>query len=141
MKLPLVVDASVAIKWMVPEPDSHMALSLRDGRRLIAPQLIFAECTNILWKKVRRGEITPAKATELALLVDDLDIETASMRGLVTQSMALSLIYDHPAYDCFYLALALLENCPFVTADETLVRKLRSKPSLESGRCMLLSEL
>jgi predicted nucleic acid-binding protein len=55
--------------------------------------------------------------------------------------MALSLIYDHPVYDCFYLALALLENCPFVTADETLVRKLRSKPSLESGRCMLLSEL
>lgn len=141
MTLPLVVDASVAIKWIVPEPDSHLALSLRDGRRLIAPQLIFAECTNILWKKARRGEISSAQAAELAVMIDDLDIETASMRGLVTQAMALSLEYDHPAYDCFYLALALIEVCPFVTADQTLCRKLRSKPNIDAGSCVLLSEI
>jgi predicted nucleic acid-binding protein len=138
---PLVVDASVAIKWMAPEPDSHLALALRDGRRLIAPQLIFAECTNILWKKARRGEITAAQAAELALLVDDLDVETVSLRGLVTQASSLSLIYDHPAYDCFYLALALIEGCPFVTADQALCRKLRTKPAIDAGICVLLSEV
>jgi len=137
---PLVVDASVAIKWTVPEHDSALALGLRDGRRLIAPQLIFAECANIIWKKARRGEITEAQAAELALLVDDLPVETVSHRGLVTQAVAMSLAYDHPAHDCFYLALARIEGCRFVTADETLCRKLRTRPEIDAGSCVLLSD-
>jgi predicted nucleic acid-binding protein len=50
---PFVIDASVAIKWLVDEPGTAAALSLR-RHRLLAPDLLIAECANVLWKKVRR---------------------------------------------------------------------------------------
>ena len=52
-----VVDASFAIKWVVDEAHTTQALLLR-RHRLIAPDLLIAECANVLWKKVRRGELT-----------------------------------------------------------------------------------
>ena len=51
----LVIDASVAVKWVIEEEDTTQALALR-GRALAAPDLLIAECANILWKKVRRNE-------------------------------------------------------------------------------------
>jgi len=42
-----VIDASVAIKWVVSEPGTQEALALRQ-HRLIAPDLLIAECANIL---------------------------------------------------------------------------------------------
>lgn len=50
----LVIDASVAIKWVVDEPGTTEALALRRKAKLIAPDLLIAECANILWKKARR---------------------------------------------------------------------------------------
>jgi predicted nucleic acid-binding protein len=47
----LVIDASVAVKWVVEEPGTQEALLLRQ-HRLLAPDLLVAECANILWKKV-----------------------------------------------------------------------------------------
>lgn len=44
-----VVDASVAVKWLVSEDYSEEAASLLDGRMtLVAPDLLFAEATNAL---------------------------------------------------------------------------------------------
>jgi hypothetical protein len=50
---PLVIDASIAIKWVIEEEGTKEALALR-SRALSAPDLLIAECANILWKKVRR---------------------------------------------------------------------------------------
>jgi len=50
----LVIDASVAVKWVVEENGTPEVLALRQRARLIAPELLVAECANILWKKVRR---------------------------------------------------------------------------------------
>ena len=55
----LVVDASVAIKWVVEEEGSEAAAGLLDGSTLAAPDFLIPECANILWKKVRRGELAP----------------------------------------------------------------------------------
>ena len=52
-----VVDASVVIKWVVEEDGTPEALDLRQKGRLIAPELLVAECANILWKKVERDEL------------------------------------------------------------------------------------
>jgi predicted nucleic acid-binding protein len=51
----LVIDASIAIKWVVQEEGTEDALALRTRAELIAPDLIIAECANILWKKVKRA--------------------------------------------------------------------------------------
>ena len=56
-----VIDASVAIKWVVDEPGTEQALLLR-RHHLVAPDLLVPECANILWKKIRRGELSEAQA-------------------------------------------------------------------------------
>jgi len=64
----LVVDASVAVKWFLPEPDAEPAVALlRAGHRLIAPDLLWIEVASVLWKVVRRGSLTagPARGATL----------------------------------------------------------------------------
>ncbi len=136
----IVVDASVAIKWVVPEPDSGAAIALIGQYRLSAPQLIYAECANILWKLARRGELSVEEVSRASMLVDDFAVHTVSMRELVPLALDLSVRLDHAVYDCFYLAMALLQDCPMVTADMTLIRKARARlDSREAERCVLLT--
>ena len=57
-----VVDASVAAKWVIDEPGTFQALKLR-RHVLYAPDLLIAECANIVWKKVRLGELSEPEAS------------------------------------------------------------------------------
>ena len=73
-----VVDASVAVKWVVREQHSGDARSLA-GARLEAPDLLLVECANIIWKKVRLGDLAPRDAAgRLALLLRAPVVITAS---------------------------------------------------------------
>jgi predicted nucleic acid-binding protein len=112
----LVIDASVAIKWVIEEPGTQQALALR-RHRLFAPDLLAAECANILWKKARRNELTSREALLAARLLERADIELAPMRALLEPATSLAIALDHPAYDCAYLALAESLSCDLVTAD------------------------
>jgi predicted nucleic acid-binding protein len=118
----LVIDASVAIKWVVEESGTPEALSLR-LHRLFAPDLLVAECANILWKKVRQNELTSQEALLSARLLERADIELAPMRAFLGRATSLAIALDHPAYDCTYLALAETLSCDFVTADRRLAAK------------------
>lgn len=120
----LVVDASIAIKWVVQESGTNEALSLR-RHELLAPDLLVAECANILWKKVTRGELLLNEASAAAQLLENADIELAPMRALLHSATTLALRLNHPAYDCLYLALAEREAVFFATADTVLVSKAR----------------
>lgn len=122
----LVIDASVAIKWFVDEPDTPLASVVYLKHALIAPELLGAECANILWKKHRRGELALDAFEEALLEFETAAIELRGMRELIALAGAIASRLDHPAYDCFYLALAIEEQAPFVTADASLVRKLRA---------------
>jgi len=101
----LVIDASVVIKWVIDEPGTKEALSLL-RHRLYAPDLLVAECANILWKKVQRNELTSEEAALATRLLQCADIELAPMRALLEPAVRLAITLDHPAYDCTYLALA-----------------------------------
>jgi predicted nucleic acid-binding protein len=70
-----VIDASIAVKWVVEEPGTASALSLLNQGRLLAPELLVAECANILWKKVRRGELSKDEAVLAARLLQGAEIE------------------------------------------------------------------
>jgi predicted nucleic acid-binding protein len=119
----LVIDASVAIKWLVEEPGTSEAVLLR-RHLLSAPDLLTIECSNILWKKHRRKELTAEEVLLAARLLERADIELAPMRPLLEPATRLAIGLDHPAYDCAYLALAEALGCTMVTADDTLCRKL-----------------
>ena len=119
-----VIDASIAIKWVVEEDGTAEALTLRQRAKLIAPQLLVAECANILWKKVQRDELLKEEALLAARLLQGAEIELLPMRYLFEAATRMSIQIEHPAYDCFYLALASDKKCHFVTADERFLRKL-----------------
>jgi predicted nucleic acid-binding protein len=117
-----VIDASVAIKWVVEESGTKPALSLL-RHSLLAPDLLVAECANILWKKVRRRELSGQEASLAARLLANADIELVPMRPLLERATRIAIMMDHPAHDCIYLALAEIRGCEFVTPDMALARK------------------
>ncbi len=120
----LVIDASIAVKWVIEEDGTSEALSLRQRARLIAPDLLVPECANILWKKVQRDELSKEQALLAARLLQGAEIELLPTRSLLEAATRLAIELDHPAYDCLYLALAVEHGCRFVTADERFLRKL-----------------
>ena len=120
----LVIDASVAVKWVVEEPRTQDALALLGRARLTAPDLLVPECANILWKKVQRSELSIEEAMVAARLLQGAEVELRPTRSLLEATARLAIELAHPAYDCVYLALALQDQCRFVTADERLLRKI-----------------
>jgi predicted nucleic acid-binding protein len=135
-----LIDASVAIKWVIDEDGTRKALALR-SYLLAAPDLLTAECANILWKKVRRGEISDEEASFAANLLGRADIDLLPMRPLLEPATRIAVALDHPAYDCVYLAAAEAVGLPFVTADERLLRKVRQEASGRfASRALSLAE-
>ncbi|MFZ0147418.1 MAG: type II toxin-antitoxin system VapC family toxin, partial [Xanthobacteraceae bacterium] len=120
----LVIDASIAVKWVVEEDGTPEALVLRQKAKLIAPDLLIAECANIFWKKVQRGELLKEEALLAARLLHGAEIELLPTRSLFEAATRMSIEIDHPAYYCLYLVLAVERKCQFVTADERFLRKL-----------------
>jgi predicted nucleic acid-binding protein len=121
----IVVDASVAMKWVVEEIGTREALALLNHLNITAPDLIVAECANVLWKKVRRGELSREQALLAAGLLERADLELLPTRNLLEAAARIAIELDHPAYDCVYLALASANDLKFVTADESFARKVR----------------
>jgi predicted nucleic acid-binding protein len=124
----LVIDASVAVKWVIEEEGTTEALALR-SRALTAPDLLVAECANILWKKVRRCELSEQEAVFAAGLLARADIELMAMRPYLEAAVRIAVALDHPAHDCIYIALAEAEELRFVTADMGLLRKVGRQES------------
>jgi predicted nucleic acid-binding protein len=120
-----VVDASVVMKWFADEPLSEAALSLRSVP-LHAPDLLTADCAEILWRKGLRHEMSPEQIAEATELLQQADIGLHSTRSLLEQIVGFALDLKHPARDCVYLATAWLLELPLVTADARLSSFIRS---------------
>ncbi len=121
-----VIDASVAVKWFVLEPDSDRALDLlrSNSDRYIAPDLLLVEVATALSRRERLGEIPTGQARgDLANLPRYL-LEVAAGAGLLDPAMVLSLELKHPFSDCLYLALGLQRSAQLITADAAFVAKL-----------------
>jgi predicted nucleic acid-binding protein len=137
-----VVDASVAVKWLIDEPDSEQAAKLvEQDAPLVAPELIYAEVTNALWAVARRKTITAEDVRDaIDLLVDAPMTVPCSMIKLLAAATRLARDLDHPVYDCIYLALAMQEQRPVVTADRRFHAAVQDHPYL-CGYVILLESL
>jgi len=136
-----VVDASVAVKWVVAEPDSGAAFLLA-GATLHAPDLWVSECANVLWKKVLRGDLSAEEAEAAAMALQAAEVRLVATRPLLAEIVALAAGLRHPAYDCAYLVVARRLGCPLVTADRRLVEWAGAAAgALDLPEVVLLSEL
>ena len=136
-----VIDASVAVKWVVQENDSVTAISVLEKCLLSSPDLLIAECANILCKKVRLGELEPDEAFAASQLLQQADVEILPTRHLMDGALGLAIDLDHAAYDCVYLMLALENGWPFITADDRLRRELaHSAGGRLSGRVLSMRQ-
>lgn len=129
----LVVDASVVVKWFIAEPNSEAALRLLDvEKKFLAPDHLFAETTNAVWKKVRRGEISREDGREALWQIDNtaVAIKTVPCLELAADAYTIALQYGRSVYDAMYLALAIQQNTRLITADGRLFNALAAAPDI-----------
>ena len=120
-----VVDASVAVKWLVVEEDSDVARQLvTSGVDLHAPRLMASEVANALWRKARAGEIERRAAGVILANVLDMPVRWGADEIVVADAVRLALALDRPVYDCVYLALAHRIGAVMLTADRRFANAL-----------------
>ena len=119
----VVVDASVAFHWIIQTSYSSKAETLlRSRNKLIVPDLIVPETTNIVTRTVRLGQADADRVK------DGLDVFARWFDQIIPSihlhrdAAQLAIDLRHSAYDCFYLAVAEHYDLNFVTLDERLIR-------------------
>jgi predicted nucleic acid-binding protein len=133
----LVVDASVAIKWFVQESRSDAARAVLDsGEPLVAPDLVVPEACNAAWKKVKRGEISEEQGAAVARVLPMSFDRLTPTAELAPRAFAIGHRFDHPVYDCFYLALAETESATLVTDDAQVLALARKAGLSRSVRSL-----
>jgi predicted nucleic acid-binding protein len=126
----LIVDASVALKWLFEEEGTAAALKLLGAEPLTAPDFLLLEAHHVMWKRVRRGESAAAALRDLASALAATFVTFAASGGLIADAARKSQNLAHPIYDCLYIALAEREGATLVTADHkqfAAARKARVK--------------
>ena len=135
----LVVDASVAVKWLVPEDDSDIARDLAaGGDDLHAPRLMASEIANAVWRKARLGEIERGEASTMMASVPGMPVRWNADETVCTDAIRLALALDRPVYDCVYLALAHRIGAAVVTADRRFANAVA--PTEHGDAIMTLAE-
>ena len=133
-----VVDASIVIKWFVPEVHSDAARRLLEySHQYVAPDLLFAETTNTIWKKVRRSELSSRERRRMVADVGRVAVETVPCRALAAEAYALAIASGRTVYDAMYLALALRLDTRMITADECLASAVAAMPLLAAHIAMV----
>jgi len=123
-----VLDASVALAWMVDNPVPPYAAKISEviagGRRALVPSLWILEMANGLLMAERRGKLTAPEVEhglrQLEVVVaGGIEIDAATA---LTVRETFSAAYTHQltAYDAAYLELARREGLPLATLDKSL---------------------
>ena len=124
-----VVDASVAIKWFLPENHSEAALRLlTQPHTLHAPDLIFSEFGNVLWKRVIRNEISKKEADAILEGLRTLNLQMQPSQALIPLALEIACGENRTVYDSLYLAAAIALQSPLITADARFFRALIKGP-------------
>ncbi len=133
-----VLDASIAVKWVIEEPESEAATALlRRPVAWIAPRLLLVEAASALRRKVANGDVRASTATAglsaLLAAVEQGTIRLVEDERLVADALSLAIESGHKVPDCMYLALAEREGCALTTGDARLAQLARSRGTAVIG--------
>lgn len=121
-----VIDASVILKWFIPEQHSERALRLKDSdARLHASAFLTLEVGHVLSRKRRRGELTTQDAEDIWRAFRCAPIRRYADETLVLAAFDLAHHTKQSLYDSLYLALAMQLNLSFLTADRKFYNGLQ----------------
>ncbi len=126
----LVVDSSVVVKWLLPEPDSETAAKVLDlyqegTASFLVPDLMYAEVGNVLWKRWRKENIEIEDFYQAIAVLLELNFDLRPTADLLPHALQVATRYGRTVYDSLYLALSQKESAPFVTADKRLFNAVR----------------
>ena len=121
----LIIDAGVLIKFFVPEVLSDKAEQLlaRVGEgsvTLFAPDLIYAETGNTLWKKRRLKELTQSEVGKIADMIISIPLKVEPSKALFPLAIDIAIAYEVTVYDALYLSMAKIYETQMITADRKL---------------------
>ena len=127
----IVIDANVVTKTFVPETLSDKAEEFfkragTEGAPLIAPDLIYPETGNILWKKFKRRELTAEEVGEIYAEIHAIPLLIVPSKSVVQLAISLALSYGITVYDALYLSVAQVFEAKLITADRKLVNSLKN---------------
>jgi predicted nucleic acid-binding protein len=137
----IVVDASVAVKWFVPEDGDESAralLAAHDGA-FFAPAHAIAEVGGALARSHRLGAISSEHARR-ALEYLRGHVRFVPTEDLASPALDITLAHGISIYDALYVAAADRHDAPLVTADIRLIRALAASPFAERVRALGWSE-
>ena len=129
--MPVCVDASVLIRWLVPQQSDSQVYELvdgwiEDGVELIGPALLFSEVISVLRLQAHKGTLDTEDADRIVWLFLRLGIRRIDNSTLYRRAFELATRFGHPrAYDAHYLAAAEQEGCELWTADGPLYESVR----------------
>jgi predicted nucleic acid-binding protein len=128
----VVLDASVAVRWVVDEAGSNEAAALLERDvAWITPRLVLTEAASALRRKVVDKALAPAAAAQsldaLLQAIGDGIIRLVEDERIIAPALLLAVSLHHKVPDCLYLALAEREGAGIATADERLARLARSR--------------
>ena len=117
-----VIDANIALALVLDlaySEQARKAVAATDS--MIAPDLIIHESANALWKIAKASPALQPRCRTLISVIPSLLEEIVPALSIVEEALDLALALNHPAYDCFYIALARNRGAQLITADRKLV--------------------
>lgn len=120
-----VVDASVAVKWLIPEPGEMAAKELLATRReLVAPALIRLEVAAAVLRAYREARLSEADARDTLgrwqRILDAAFVRLIPDDALFSLAVEISVRVRHALPDCLYYAAAQSTRMTLVTSDRAM---------------------
>lgn len=136
----MIIDANVALLWVLAEPGSDLAERFIAGSRLQSPSVFKLEVAHALTKARRTKRLSTAEMREAFDVLAEIAVVFTPFEDLLPEAVTTALALHVTTYDALYLALVAASGEQLVTADLRL-RNAAARDARFAGRVLLLAEV